>query len=124
MEFEHIKIPIEPVGQPTKKNKKKEKLYRAFKRELKTIAEEKQLVITNPLSLTFIISAPASYTDKDKAKILGQLHDRTPHLTELINGFYDALKINEKDINCILQCKKIWGKKGGIIIHKVKQNEQ
>lgn len=122
MEF-NLVLPIEPNTKPrqTVRDKWKKRpvviKYRLFADGLRLLCMEAGYQVTSPLSLTFVVRMPDSWSKKKKALYNGQPHESTPDLDNLIKAFKDALMEDDCSIHTYGQMKKIWGEEGCIIIH-------
>jgi Holliday junction resolvase RusA-like endonuclease len=90
--------------------------YNRFKRTLEAFSLRDKYVVTNPLSLIFVIQMPASWSNKKRNSMNGQPHTAKPDLDNLIKAFKDALCENDSFIHTYDQMKKVWGVTGAIVI--------
>jgi Holliday junction resolvase RusA-like endonuclease len=92
--------------------------YHLFSHAIKYCAEEVEYVITDTLSLTFIISMPKSWSNKKKKEMDGQPHRVKPDLDNIVKAFKDCLCEDDSFIHTYQNVRKIWGEKGCILIHR------
>jgi hypothetical protein len=101
-----LRLEVEPIGKPrmTQRDKWMKRppvvRYHLFSHAIKYCAEEVEYVITDTLSLTFIISMPKSWSNKKK------------------KAFKDCLCEDDSFIHTYQNVRKIWGEKGCILIHR------
>lgn len=94
--------------------------YKAYKSELFNLILAYPVycrISTFPLSLTFVLPMPKSWSQKKKREMLHQLHEQKPDLDNLIKGFQDALMKDDAHIAWYGQMLKVWGYTGKILIH-------
>jgi len=91
--------------------------YWEFKDRLVELATVQGYEIQKPLSLTFVIPMPKSWSDKKKKEMLGKDHEQTPDLDNLIKAFKDCLTDKDEWISRYDPMLKIWGTEGRIMIH-------
>lgn len=75
-----------------------------------------------PLSITFIIPMPNSWSKKKKAEHDGKAHLSRPDLDNLIKAFKDALLDEDSHVWKYGMMQKVWGYEGKIIVHDILQN--
>lgn len=115
---------IDPVSKPrmTQRDKwlkparKPVAEYYVFKRCLEAFSLRDKYVVTNCLSLIFVIPMPASWSQKKRHSMNGQPHTVKPDLDNLIKAFKDSLCENDSHIHTYDQMRKVWGTSGAIII--------
>jgi Holliday junction resolvase RusA-like endonuclease len=90
--------------------------YYVFKRCLEAFSLRDKYVVTNCLSLIFVIQMPASWSKKKRHSMNGQPHTVKPDLDNLIKAFKDSLCENDSHIHTYDQMRKVWGTSGAIII--------
>ena len=90
--------------------------YRIFKKTVEAFSLRDKYVVTNPLSLIFVIQMPASWSNKKRNSMNGQPHTAKPDLDNLIKAFKDALCENDSFIHTYDQMKKVWGMTGAVVI--------
>lgn len=76
--------------------------------------------LTQPLSITFVIPMPPSWSNKKRGSMNGEYHKQRPDLDNLIKAFKDSLLDDDSMIaryNCM---QKIWGERPMIIVDATK----
>lgn len=118
-----IELNITPIGKPRmtigdRANYRKPVInYWNYKKELKLLADENNLVINNELSnIVFIIPFPKSYSNKKRKELNGKPHTLKPDLDNLIKAFQDSLLNEDSCIHTYKNISKVWGEVGKIII--------
>lgn len=120
---------VDPIGKPrmTRRDKwlqpprKPVRQYFEFKNGVQLYALRDNYTVTVPLSLTFVIPMPASWSKKKREQMNGQPHESTPDLDNMIKAFKDALCDRDEHVHTYGSMKKIWGEQGQIIIHYGKE---
>lgn len=121
----YITLNINPVAKPRmtrsdkwKKRKATEKYWK-FKDDLKLLCwiARWQLREDN-LDIKFVIPMPISWSKKQKEEMDGKPHKSRPDLDNLIKAFKDALLDEDSHIHTYEGMKKVWGKKGQIILKR------
>jgi Holliday junction resolvase RusA-like endonuclease len=87
--------------------------YRAFKDEVRLRIP--QTLELHGSSVTFGIPVPKSWTKKKKAQMLGEYHQQTPDLDNLIKALGDAMYSDDSHIARIC-ATKVWAEDGFIEI--------
>lgn len=119
-----VVLDIAPVAKPrmTRRDKWKPsvraKKYFEFANRLRAKAAREHYAITLPLSITFVVEVPKSWSKKKKEKYLGELKDSRPDLDNYIKAFKDALCEEDSGVSHYGEMKKIWGTESKIIIHE------
>ena len=119
-----IVLDIAPVAKPRMTRRDKwspstaAKKYFDFANRLRAKAAKKHYSVTLPLSITFVVEVPKSWSKKKKEKHLGELKDSRPDLDNYIKAFKDALCKEDSWVSHYGEMKKIWGTESKIIIHK------
>lgn len=119
------KLVVDPCAKPraTRKDKWNPSLrvqhYRFFADVLRLAVKNAKLTFIpdQPLSLTFVIPMPASWSNSKKAAHQDQPHTQTPDLDNLIKAFKDALFSQDCEFWHYGEMKKVWGYEGAIIVH-------
>ena len=116
-------IEITPVPKPRMvasdryKNRKVVNNYWAFKKEFVLLAKIAGLYNLNQtIGVTFIMPMPKSWSQKKRDKVNNSPHQQRPDLDNLIKSVKDCLCEEDSYIWKYTGMKKIWGKKGKIII--------
>jgi Holliday junction resolvase len=91
--------------------------YRAFRDHLRAEAKAATYTLAEPLSLTFHLPMPASWSQKKKAAMNGQPHRSKPDLDNLVKAFKDALVTEDSHIAEYGPMRKVWAREGAIEIH-------
>lgn len=117
-------LEVEPMGKPrmTQRDKWMKRppvvRYHLFSHAIKYCAEELQYVVTEKLSVTFVISMPQSWSNKKKKEMDGMPHRVKPDLDNVVKAFKDSLCTDDSFIHTYENVKKVWGQKGCILIHR------
>jgi hypothetical protein len=90
--------------------------YFNYKRTLEAFSWRDKYVVTNRLSLIFVIPMPSSWSKKKRLSMIGQPHTVKPDLDNLIKAFKDALCENDSHIHTYDQMSKVWGTSGAVVI--------
>jgi Holliday junction resolvase RusA-like endonuclease len=90
--------------------------YFNYKRTLEAFSLRDKYVVTNRLSLIFVIPMPSSWSKKKRLSMIGQPHTVKPDLDNLIKAFKDALCENDSHIHTYDQMSKVWGTSGAVVI--------
>lgn len=117
MEFDIIPMPAPRQNyserfNPTKRTQR----YRKFQNLLFTLAKQKKYKLRVPLSLTFVMPMPKSWTKKKKEEMNGQPHTQRPDLDNLIKAFKDSLLREDSMVYEYGKMRKEWGEVGKIIV--------
>ena len=115
---------IDPIPKPrmTQRDKwlkpmrKPVRQYFFYKTALISLSIKHKYVLTNPLSIIFVIVMPKSWSKKKRERMNFQPHESKPDLDNLLKGFKDALCENDSFVHTYDQIKKVWGDRGQIII--------
>lgn len=119
-----VVLDIAPVAKPrmTRRDKwkpsKAAQKYFDFANKIRAKAARERYAITLPLSITFVIEVPKSWSKKKKEKHIGELKDSRPDLDNYIKAFKDALCKEDSWVSHYGEMKKIWGTESKIIIHQ------
>lgn len=119
-----IVFDVLPVAKPrmTRRDKwaKRPVVVRYFDycNKLKWLAGQNGYILTESLSLKFVIPMPKSWSQKKRLEMDGQGHTQTPDLDNLIKGFKDALAKNDSYVYEYDFMRKEWGEFGSIEILK------
>jgi Holliday junction resolvase RusA-like endonuclease len=111
-------IPVTPIPKPrmTRADSWKKRpivtRYWKYKDEL----SEYDIQLNNPLSVTFVLPLPKSWSKKKKEEYHGKPHESKPDLDNLIKALQDCVLVEDSHIHTYLNCRKIWGYEGSIII--------
>ena len=92
--------------------------YRAFADELRILAAQNNYIVKNPLSVTFVLPMPKSWSKKKKLEMDGKPHTQTPDLDNLLKAFQDVLLKDDSGVHTYKNVRKIWGIEGLIIINE------
>ena len=112
-------IPVTPIPKPrmTRADSWKKRpivmKYWSYKDKLK----EYDIQLDNPLSVTFVLPLPKSWSKKKKELYNNKPHKTRPDLDNLIKGLQDCVLKEDSHIHTYLNCRKIWGHEGSIIIN-------
>lgn len=88
--------------------------YRAFRDQLRSLAAKGNLIIPDScIHMRFHLSMPKSWSRKKRAAKLGEPHQSTPDLDNLIKAFFDALLERDEQIYQY-SADKVWAEKGAI----------
>lgn len=90
--------------------------YYRYKRTLEAFSLRDKYVVSNPLSLIFVIQMPASWSQKKRHSMNGQPHTVKPDLDNMIKAFKDSLCEDDSHIHTYDQMRKVWGVTGAIVI--------
>lgn len=90
--------------------------YHSYKKCLQAFSLRDKYVVTNPLSLIFVMPMPASWSKKKRLSMIGQPHTDKPDLDNLIKAFKDSLCENDSHIHTYDQMRKVWGTSGVVVI--------
>jgi Holliday junction resolvase RusA-like endonuclease len=90
--------------------------YFNYKKTLEAFSWRDKYVVTNRLSLIFVMPMPASWSKKKRLSMIGQPHTVKPDLDNLIKAFKDSLCENDSHIHTYDQMSKVWGTSGAVII--------
>ena len=123
-QIQYLKWDVTPVPKPrmTQRDKwlspprKPVAQYRSYKKCLQAFSLRDKYVVTNPLSLIFVIPMPASWSKKKRLSMIGQPHTDKPDLDNLIKAFKDSLCENDSHIHTYDQMSKVWGTSGVVVI--------
>lgn len=114
-----IRIPVTPLGKPRMTQRDKWQVrptvmaYRAYCDELRLRLPRYEL--PEELKIVFHLPMPKSWSARHRAQSYGQRHDQKPDIDNLVKGFMDAFKAEDKHV-AILHAEKYWAVEGGIII--------
>jgi Holliday junction resolvase RusA-like endonuclease len=120
----YITLNINPVAKPrmTQSDKWKKRpvveRYWAFKDELKMLCFLCRWQPKDDLDVTFVIPMPTSWSERKKKKTEGKPHQSRPDLDNLIKAFKDALLVEDSHVHTYHNMKKVWGRKGAIILKR------
>jgi len=120
----YITLGITPVAKPrmTQSDKWKKRppvvKYWKFKDNLKLLCHLCRWEIREELDITFVIPMPISWSKKKKEKYDNQPHKQTPDLDNLVKAFKDALLEQDSAVHTYENIKKVWGRKGQIILKR------
>lgn len=67
-------------------------------------------------TITFVLPMPKTWSKKKKAEMLGQPHQTTPDLDNLLKALLDAIYDNDSGVWNVMRLEKRWGLTGQIII--------
>lgn len=118
-----LALAIDPVAKPRMtqadkwKKRKATDRYWQYKDLLRTMVQIAPGTESDPLSLTFIIAMPNSWSEKKKLAYDGEPHMQKPDLDNLIKGFKDALWDNDAVVYQYGPMLKVWGRTGAIIVN-------
>ena len=123
-QVQHLRWDINPVSKPRmtrrdvwlKPPRKPVLEYRKYADALRIFAMRDKYLVTNPLSIIFVMSMPQSWSGKKCERMCGQPHKSTPDLDNLIKAFKDALCENDSFVHTYGCMKKVWGYEGAVII--------
>jgi len=123
-QIQYLKWDVIPVPKPrmTQRDKwlnpirKPVVSYFNYKRTLEAFSWRDKYVVTNRLSLIFVIPMPSSWSKKKRLSMIGQPHTVKPDLDNLIKAFKDALCENDSHIHTYDQMSKVWGTSGAVVI--------
>lgn len=90
--------------------------YWNYKDVLKGFSLRDKYVVSNPLSLIFVLPMPISWSNKKCERMVTQPHTQKPDLDNLIKAFKDALCIDDSHIYAYDHIRKVWGYEGKILI--------
>lgn len=120
----YITLNLNPVAKPRmtqsdkwKKRKATEKYWK-FKKDLQILCYVASWKPKEDLDVTFVIPMPLSWSRVKREKMDGQPHTSRPDLDNLIKAFKDALLEEDSHVHTYQNMKKIWGKKGQIILKR------
>lgn len=120
----YITLNINPVAKPRMtqsdkwKKRKATTKYWKFKDDLKLLCFVAQWMPKDDLDVTFVIPMPISWSEKKKKKMDGEPHKSRPDLDNLIKAFKDALMVEDSNVHTYHNMKKVWGRKGQIILKR------
>ena len=92
--------------------------YWKFKDELKMLCFLCRWQPKEELDVTFVIPMPTSWSEKKRVQMDGQPHKQRPDLDNLIKAFKDALLEEDSHVHTYDNMKKVWGRKGAIILKR------
>lgn len=126
-DIDYIVWDIDPIPKPrmTQRDKwlkpmrKPVRQYVFYKNALISLSIKHKYVVTNPLSIIFVIEMPKSWSKKKRKMMTNQPHESKPDLDNLLKGFKDALCENDSFVHTYDQIKKVWGERGQV---KIKNN--
>lgn len=116
-----IKLSTVPLGKPrmTRRDQWQQRpnvaAYRAYCDELRLRLPHYELGQT--LSIVFYLPMPRTWSQKKRAAMDLQPHNQKPDIDNLVKGFMDAFKTEDKHV-AILHAEKYWAEKGGIMIYQ------
>ncbi|MDE1866451.1 MAG: RusA family crossover junction endodeoxyribonuclease [Thaumarchaeota archaeon] len=87
--------------------------YRAFCDELRYKANVNKYQLGKTLDILFYLPMPESWSIKKKLAKTGMPHDQKPDIDNLVKGFIDAFKVEDKTVHDI-RARKYWGTEGRI----------
>jgi len=117
-----ITLNIIPVPKPrmTQSDKWKQrpatKKYWRYKDELKQLCWLCRWQPKEVLDVKFVMPMPISWSKKKREKMDGQPHKQRPDLDNLVKAFKDALLIEDSHVHTYGTIKKVWGRKGQVIV--------
>ena len=89
--------------------------YRIFKKTLEAFSLRDKYVVTNPLSLIFVMPMPSSWSNKKRLTMNGKPHQVKPDIDNMLKAVFDVLcPQGDQSIHSVV-AKKIWGEEGKII---------
>jgi Holliday junction resolvase RusA-like endonuclease len=89
--------------------------YWGYKDQLIKQAKANEYILGSTLDIQFVFKPPKSWSKKKTAEMLGQPHQDTPDLDNLVKAFADCLTDQDKAIHTI-NASKIWGEEDIIIV--------
>lgn len=110
---------VTPVAKPrmTQSDRWKERRvvskYRSYCDELNLKARIQKFHLSNELEILFYLPMPKSWSRKKREEKNGFPHDEKPDIDNLIKGFIDAFKEEDKTIYSV-RAIKYWGEEGRI----------
>lgn len=121
----YITLNILPVAKPrmTQRDKWKKRAvverYRAYKDELKLLCWMcRWIPPEDNLEVTFVLPMPQSWSERKKRRTEGEPHKSRPDLDNLVKGFKDALLVEDSGVHTYNKIKKVWGRRGQIIVKR------
>lgn len=90
--------------------------YYAFKDALKLFSLRDKYIVSNPLSLIFVMPMPSSWSKKKQEMMASTPHQQKPDLDNLVKAFKDALCTDDSYIYMYDHIRKVWGYEGSILI--------
>ncbi len=121
----YITLNLTPVAKPRMtrsdkwKKRKATQKYWKYKDDLKMLCwVARWKPREDNLDITFVLPMPKSWSKKKKEMMDGQPHKSRPDLDNLIKAFKDALLEEDSHIHTYDGMKKVWGKKGQIILKR------
>lgn len=111
---------VKPVSKPrlTQRDKWKERppvmAYRAYCDELRLRLPNYELPVH--LGITFYLPMPPSWSARKRQEKAGTEHDQKPDIDNLLKGFMDAFKSEDKHV-AIVYASKFWAESGSIELH-------
>ena len=91
--------------------------YFGFKDDLNMEATRVGYKLTIPLSITFYITMPKSWSKRKKEQMNGKPHKSRPDLDNLLKAFKDALLKEDSHVWQYGKIEKRWADVGSIEIH-------
>jgi Holliday junction resolvase RusA-like endonuclease len=89
--------------------KKRLERFNEYKKRLKELADEKQLVIPDAgFSIYYYLPIPKRWTKKKKLAMNGQLHKQLLDIDNITKGIFDVLRPQDKGIAQISGVGKFW----------------
>jgi len=93
------------------------KRYRKYCDDLRLLAQTWEL--PDVFAITFVMPMPKSWSKKRRNDMDGRPQKSTPDLDNLLKGFTDALREQDKEIHQVL-ARKIWGETGEVRVLEFK----
>jgi Holliday junction resolvase RusA-like endonuclease len=92
--------------------------YFGFKDAINKEAVKKGYTPGNPLSITFYITMPKSWSKRKKEQMIGKPHKSRPDLDNLIKAFKDSLLVEDSHIWHYATMEKRWSDIGRIEVYE------
>lgn len=121
-DFKEYHFPVTAVGKPrmTQRDKWMDRdpvvRYRLMKQAVLLFAEQNNFVISDTLSILFIMPMPKHWSNKKREKMNGAPHQVKPDIDNLLKSFMDILAPkNDSHIHTV-KIRKVYGLEGRIVV--------
>jgi len=84
--------------------------------EIRKECQDKGIVLTEVLSLVFVVPMPPSWSKKKKKEKDGTKHQQRPDLDNYVKAYKDSFKSDDSFVYSYKNISKVWGYTGEIIV--------